>query len=82
MQVIVFRKRARGRNEGQPCVEHVPEGTMTNATVEATVEGTRGESWFLRTKAATNNLRAARLADLHLCLTGALDCSSQAPKYH
>jgi hypothetical protein len=49
-QVIVFPEEARGRNEGHRAWSTVPEGTMTNATVEATVEGTRGRELLLTYK--------------------------------
>ena len=49
-QVIVFPEEARGRNEGHRAWSTVPEGTMTNATVEATVEGTRGRELVLTYK--------------------------------
>jgi hypothetical protein len=50
LEVLVFPEAMRGSNEGHYPWDLMPESTMTNATVEAVVDGTAGREMALTYK--------------------------------
>lgn len=56
VEVLVFPEAMRGANEGHYPWDLMPESTMTNANVEAVVDGVSGRSMILTYKGGTQRI--------------------------